>query len=64
MSDSAPSGNKYHRRIPSVETMLLFANQFSDVDSAAWAWLLLEDIWGESMAMTMWSYAQHAGRCS
>jgi transcriptional regulator with XRE-family HTH domain len=45
------------RRIPAVETMLLFANLFPHVDSAGWAWLVLRDLWGEEIATTMRQYA-------
>jgi transcriptional regulator with XRE-family HTH domain len=44
---------QFGRRIPTVETMLLFANQFPDVDSAWWAWLLLRDLWGDEIVKVM-----------
>ena len=44
---------QFGRRIPPVETMFVFANQFPDVDSAWWAWLLLRDLWGDEIVKVM-----------
>jgi transcriptional regulator with XRE-family HTH domain len=45
------------RRLPSVGVLLRIANQFSDVDSAEWLWLLLMDLWGEPIAGVMRRHA-------
>ena len=44
-------------RIPSPETMLLFANIFPDEDTTAWCWELLADVWGPSIAGHMREHA-------
>lgn len=41
------------RQLLPPETLLTIANQFMDVDTAEWLWLLLEDLWGEPIADLM-----------
>lgn len=42
--------------------LLEIANQFPDVDSIAWMWLLAEDLWGKPTvdAMKAWAVAEDA----
>lgn len=46
------------RRLPSMETMLVFCNVFPDADSARWAWLMLTDLYGQPMVDMLWAYAR------
>ncbi len=47
------------RFIPhTAETILDIANVFPDVDTAAWLWLLLADLWGEPIADLMRQHAR------
>lgn len=50
------------RRVPPMETVLRIANVFPDVDSTAWLWLLLEDLWGAEVVATMkrWAVVEDA----
>lgn len=45
------------QRIPTMETMLLFANVFPDVDSAQWAWYVVRDLYGAPLADLLWGFA-------
>lgn len=45
------------KRLPPFDTVLDIANAFPDVDSTAWLFLLLSDLWGPSVAMTMRAWA-------
>lgn len=49
---------QYGRRLPSVDTLLVIANVFPDVDSADWLWLLLMDLWGEPVVALMRRHAR------
>lgn len=41
------------KRLPPFDTVLDIANVFTDVDSAAWLWELLADLWGPSVVSVM-----------
>jgi transcriptional regulator with XRE-family HTH domain len=49
---------QHGRRLPSVNTLLVIANVFPDVDSADWLWLLLMDQWGEPVVALMRRHAR------
>jgi transcriptional regulator with XRE-family HTH domain len=55
---------EYGRRLPTPDRVLQFANQWSDVDSAAWLWLLLTDLWGDPIATTMHAWAVQTCRAA
>lgn len=46
-------------KVPNVDRVLDIASELTEVDTAAWLWLLLEDKWGASVADMM---RQHAAR--
>lgn len=48
--------------VPSFRTVLAIANQFPDVDSTEWCFLLLEDLWGKPTvdAMKRWAVVEDA----
>lgn len=45
------------RRIPTLETMLLFATVFPDVQPGRWSWLVLQDLYGEVICERLWEFA-------
>jgi transcriptional regulator with XRE-family HTH domain len=53
LSEQYVSDLQRGRRLPSLETLLVICNVFPDADSAEWAWLLLEDLWGPAVVALM-----------
>lgn len=45
------------RRDLSPASLLRITNQFTDVDSTSWLWLLAEDLWGAPIVDAMKAYA-------
>jgi transcriptional regulator with XRE-family HTH domain len=53
---------QHGRRVPTLETMLVFCNVFSDADPGRWAWLVIRDLYGDGMFDLLWKYRDAAAR--